>query len=296
MRHKVLMLASVASMIDQFNMENIRLLLEMGYEVHVACNLKKGNTCSAKRVRILQENLRNLQVVLHQWDCPRSIRKAVTCLKAYRQLLELVSRHTFDWMHCHSPVGGALARVVAHQKKIRVIYTAHGFHFYQGAPWKNWIFYYPVEKLLSHWTDVLVTVNREDYAFAKRYFNAKKVLRIPGVGVDTDMFEGMSNANEKNSFCRKYRIPKNACVLLSVGELNRGKNHRIVIQALAALGRQDIYYLICGQGNQKTGCSVMRTEWVWENTFACRGFRKKWLLYIGMRIFLCFLRKEKGCP
>ena len=50
-KKKVLLLASVASMIDQFNMGNIRMLLDMGYEVHVACNFVKGNTCDQRRIR-----------------------------------------------------------------------------------------------------------------------------------------------------------------------------------------------------------------------------------------------------
>ena len=116
-----------------------------------------------------------MQVVLHQWDCPRNIASIKKCGTAYRQLWQLTGSWQYAWIHCHSPVGGALARVVAHWRRIRVIYTAHGFHFYKGAPVKNWLLYYPVEKLLSYWTDILITVNKEDYRFAKRCLKARKV-------------------------------------------------------------------------------------------------------------------------
>lgn len=255
---KVLMLASVASMIDQFNMPNIRLLTDMGYEVHVMCNFKHGNTCDDKRLKKLYQTLQNMHVICHQWDCPRNLCSVRKGVNAYRQLWELTGDDAFVWMHCHSPIGGALARIIAHRRKIRVIYTAHGFHFYKGAPFINWLLYYPVEKLLSHWTDVLITVNREDQYFAMQNFSAERVCYIPGVGIDTKNFRKYSeaasekaNAHEKDQFCRKYRIPKDALVLLSVGELNKGKNHRIVIKALASIHRQDIYYLICGQGRLK---------------------------------------------
>lgn len=249
-REKVLMLASVASMIDQFNLPNIALLQQMGYEVHVACNFKEGNTCSVKRVCRLQKKLRDMRVIWHQWDCPRDICAAARCWKAYQQLLNLLIHHVFAWMHCHSPVGGALARLAAHAAGIPVIYTAHGFHFYKGAPLKNWLLYYPVEKLLAYWTDILITVNQEDYRFAERYLKAGKVFYIPGIGIDVGRFQArqQTGSNDDMLFRRKYRIPGHALLMLSVGELSRRKNHRIAIAALAELQRKDVYYLICGQG------------------------------------------------
>lgn len=248
---RILMLASVASMIDQFNMSNIRLLLEMGYEVHVACNFKKGNTCDTNRIRRLRKMLDNMQVVQHQWDCPRSILGPGQCLRAYYQLWRLTGQYRFFRIHCHSPVGSVLARVAAHGRGIKVIYTAHGFHFYKGAPLRNRMLYYPVEKLLSAWTDVLITVNREDYCLAKRKLHAGKVYRIPGVGIDVGRFQKHAVQEITTDFRAAYEIPADALVLLSVGELSRRKNHQAVILALAKLQRQDVYYVICGQGKQK---------------------------------------------
>ena len=252
---RVLMLASVASMIDQFNMPNIRLLLELGNQVHVACNFKEGSTCDRKRIQKLQKRLARMRVIWHQWDCPRTMDSVWACVAAYRQLLGLTARYRFDWMHCHSPIGGALARIAAHQRKIRVVYTAHGFHFYEGAPWKNWLLYYPVEKLLSYWTDVLITVNQEDDRFARKNFRAGRICRIPGVGIDTKEYfrqqtgtGDVKTAIEKARFCKKYQIPEHAVILLSVGELSIRKNHQIVLSALAGLYGTEVYYVICGLG------------------------------------------------
>lgn len=254
----VLMLASVASMIDQFNMPNIRLLQEMGYEVHTACNFLEGNTCDARRLKKLKETLDAAGVVWHQWDCPRDIASIKKCWKAYMQLLRLFEKYAFAWIHCHSPIGGALARMAAGPRGIRVIYTAHGFHFYRGAPLRSWLLYYPAEKLLAHWTDVLLTVNREDYRLARRRLKAGAVYHIPGVGIDVERFsvpEQCGQPKRKDArFLKEFDLPKDAVVLLSVGELNRGKNHRVVLAALAELAKTpaldagDVYYLICGQG------------------------------------------------
>lgn len=251
-KQKVLMLTSVASMIDQFNLPNLRLMQEMNYEVHVACNFEKGNTCDDKQVLRLKKKLHTMHIVMHQWDCPRSL-SSVACIRAYCQLWQITGQYRFTWMHCQSPVGGALARVVAHQRGIRVLYTVHGFHFYKGAPRKNWLLYYPIEKFLANWTDILVTVNKEDYQIAKQEFGAGYTCRIPGVGVDIDKFAPncKEHSEEKKSLCKKFHFPNDAYVILSVGELNKGKNHKLAIKALANLGRKDVCYLICGQGAWK---------------------------------------------
>lgn len=245
---KALVVASVASMISQFLLPDIRLLQELGYEVHVMCNFKKGNTCDRTHLEKLEKELQNMQVVRHHWDCPRNIGCVLQCLRAFGQLWRLTGRQKFFLIHCHSPIGGVLARLATHGRKIRVVYTAHGFHFYKGAPVKNWLLYYPVEKLLSYWTDALVTVNREDFRFAEKNLSAGNVSHIPGVGIDTSCVRQMQS---DRILSEKYHIPPGAKILLSVGELNRGKNHRMVIRALARLKERDVYYLICGQGRLK---------------------------------------------
>lgn len=249
---KVLMLASVASMIDQFNMQNITLLQKIGYEVHVACNFYKGNTCSAERIQKLRDNLQDMQVHCHQWDCPRDVWRIYAWAAAYRQVYQLMVKYRFAWVHCQSPIGGVLARIAAHQIGIPVMYTVHGFHFYQGAPLKNWLLYYPVEKLLAHWTDTIVTVNWEDYRLASQQFRAGRVYHQFGIGIDVKRFAGFPrDEKQRRAFYEAYRIPEHAKLLLSVGELSRRKNHKIVLKVLPELEKYQVYYLICGQGGKK---------------------------------------------
>lgn len=246
---KVLMLASVASMIRQFNMENITLLQDMGYQVHVTCNLKTGNTCDDKELKKMCRLLGDAGVILHQWDCPRSAYAFFECCRAYRQLCGLLKREDFAWMHCHSPVGGVLGRLAAYRFCIPVLYTAHGFHFYRGAPLRNWLLYYPPEKLLARFTKALVMVNREDDAFARKNLKAQNMFRIPGVGIDPVKFAtGARRLEDRARFCKTYGIAQDAVILLSVGELSRRKNHRAVIAAMAGLSEKKICYMICGQG------------------------------------------------
>jgi len=308
MRHKrkVLMAVSVASMIDQFNLPNIQILLEMGYEVHVACNFKEGNTCDRHQVHGLLKTLQKMHVRCHQWNCPRSIYAVKKCIQAYRQLLSLMEKYPFAWMHCQSPVGGAIARLAGHRKGIRMIYTAHGFHFYKGAPWFYWMLYYPAEKLLARWTDVVVTVNREDYRIARQKLKAGKVCYIPGVGIDVSRFRlhkerkmgrgSTGAAVQHQEFCRKYRIPENALILLSVGELSKRKNHQAVIAALAKLREKNIYYLICGQGSLKSRLEAQAQDLGVLQRVRLTGFQKDVaVLYQNADLFV-FPSLQEGLP
>lgn len=170
-------------------------------------------------------------------------------IRAYRALKKLLSEEHYDIIHCHTPMGGVLARLAARKYRKRgtkVIYTAHGFHFYKGAPLKNWLLYYPVEWLCAHWTDTLIAINQEDYALAKKCMHAKNVVFVPGVGVDFTRFDEVKV--NRAAMRRELGVPKDAVLLLSVGELIQRKNHEVVIRAVADLDRNDIYYFVAGQG------------------------------------------------
>lgn len=142
-----------------------------------------------------------------------------------------------------------------------MLYTAHGFHFYKGAPRKNWLLYYPAERLCARWTDVLITINREDYALAERKFHVKKggqVLYVPGVGVDAACFAKLPREHDK--LCDQLSISHESRLLLSVGELNDNKNHVLVVNALPALDA-DVHYVICGQGpNEPLLCALAQQK------------------------------------
>ncbi|MBQ9416038.1 MAG: glycosyltransferase [Clostridia bacterium] len=246
---KALIVASVASMIDQFNRRNIALLQSLGYEVTVATNFVRCGTITSERCQVLKRDLAALNVTLEQVDFPRSPAHVLQLKKAIRQLKAIAKRTHFDLVHCHSPIGALVSRWVFRKyrhKGTRVIYTAHGFHFCKGSPIKNWILYYPIEKICSKWTDELITINQEDYELAKRKMKAGRVEYVPGVGIDTETFANATVDKDKKR--EELGIPKDAKVLLSVGELNDNKNHQLVIKAIAQLGDANIHYVIAGQG------------------------------------------------
>lgn len=104
-------------------------------------------------------------------------------LKAYKELKKIIRENKYDIIHCHTPMGGMLARLAARSQRkygTKVLYTAHGFHFYKGAPKINWLIYYPIELTMSYLTDCLITINDEDFEFSKRHLKAKKTEKVNG--------------------------------------------------------------------------------------------------------------------
>lgn len=249
---KALIVASVASMIDQFNMQNIELLLENGYDVDVACNCKEGNTISNDRVRNLIERLNGENVQVYHVPIPRKVTSIKEIIDSIKFISGLYSENSYKLMHCHSPIGSVVARIAAineRKKGMKVIYTAHGFHFYKGAPKKNWLIFYPIEKICSNFTDVLITINKEDYDFAKKHMKANRVEYIPGVGIDTKKFIIPDyNVTEKKE---ELGIKDKDIMILSVGELNQNKNHEVVVRAISKLKNPNIHYFIAGKGDKE---------------------------------------------
>lgn len=248
---KALVLASVASMIEQFNMQNIKLLLDAGYQVDVIANFEHGNTITDECVAELKQVLINLNVKVYHVPIPRSVFDIKSILYSFMIVRKKCNENKYNLVHCHSPIGSVIARLGARKiRKIgcRVIYTAHGFHFFKGAPIKNWVIFYTIEKICSKWTDTLITINKEDFAFAKKRMHVDNIEYVPGIGVDTSKFylDGFDKESKKESlgFC------ENAKILFSVGELNQNKNHEVIIKALSKIKSNNIYYLIAGRGEK----------------------------------------------
>ena len=128
-----------------------------------------------------------------------------------------------------------LAAKKARKNGTRVIYTAHGFHFYKGAPLLNWLIYYPIEKWMSKYTDTLITINREDYTLAKGKFYANNIELINGIGIDEKRFNNTITVEEKNNIRRKLNFKNEDFVIIYVARMDKNKNHLMIINAMEEL-------------------------------------------------------------
>lgn len=246
---KVLIVTRVSGFVPQFEMNHVRLLQDMGLEVHYAANFDvvvygKDNS-----------RLEGTGIVCHHIAFCRSpfSKEVVT---SYHELRNLMEREKFDLIHCHMPMTGVVTRLAAQSLyrktgcRVPVMYTAHGFHFYMGAPLKNWIYYVP-ECILARYTDRLITMNDEDYKRACHFPVRGKVEKIPGVGITLKNMtspEDEQSQQIRNTTRQELDVADNDYLLISVGELTRRKNHREVLQVLAQRDMPNVKYMICGSG------------------------------------------------
>ncbi|MGF7184766.1 glycosyltransferase involved in cell wall biosynthesis [Desulfitispora alkaliphila] len=233
---KILYVSTISGTINAFLVPHIEMLLNSGHQVDIACNIS-----SPMSKTLLDRGCR-----VFKMEFQRSPFKKDN-IKAYSALKKLVIDEKYDLVHTHTPVASAITRLVCKNiKGTKVFYTAHGFHFYKGASLKNWLIYYPLEKWLSKYTDTLITINKEDYKRAKSKFKAKRVEYIPGVGLDIDKFTNV--VVDKADKRQELGLSEDGFVILSVGELNKNKNHEVVIRAIAKINNPTIHYVICGKG------------------------------------------------
>ncbi len=220
---KVLLVATVQSHIAQFHRPLAEVLHNHGYEVHVAAN-----------DNLYLKNGLKLDFVDKVFNVPFSRSpKSKDNVAAYKQLKQILDSDHYEVVHCNTPMGGFVTRLAARdarKKGTKVFYTAHGFHFYEGAPKKNWMIYYPIERIFSKLTDLLITITREDYKLASEKFHCK-VEHMHGVGVDGNRYFRISN-EEKIIMREKMGYIPTQKLILCIGELNANKNQTMAIRAM----------------------------------------------------------------
>lgn len=256
----ILIITTVGSTINAFLKPHIRVLKKLGYSVDIASNFANIDS------RVFTGLVDNV------YDIP--FKRTLSLKNIIKSVISLnrIKKNNYDIVHTHTPIASALARLVFGSSESKIIYTAHGFHFYEGAPKSNWKTYYPIEKYLAKKTDLLITINKEDYNNATK-FPANNLVYIPGVGVNINKYRDISV--NKNEVKYNLGIPKDGFIILSVGELNDNKNHSTILKAINELGsyNSDIYYIICGKGPNKEALIREAKKLGLENNLFLLGFR-----------------------
>ena len=250
MERQVLVVTTTGDFLLKFERGDVKLLQSLGYTVHYAANFTEPPYCRDRR------EIEALGVRTHHIPIARSPFLFRENWQAFLQLRTLILEEGITAIHCHTPVGGVLGRLAgkyAPGPRPVVAYTAHGFHFYRGAPWRNWLLYYPAERFLARYTDLLLVVNDEDYRRARGFplRPGGSLWKLPGVGLDLERFSPPS-PQRRQALRRAYGLG-GEFFLLSLGELNENKNHQVVLRALAQLkarpqGLPPLRYAICGEG------------------------------------------------
>lgn len=287
---KVLLTATVQSHICQFHKPLVEVLHEHGCEVHVAA-----------RDNLAEKNGLKLDFVEKVFDVPfaRSP-KSTDNIKAYKQLKKIIDEGNYDVVHCNTPMGGIVTRLAARdarKKGTKVFYTAHGFHFYEGAPKKNWIVFYPVEKYFAdHYTDKLITITAEDYRLASEKFHCR-VERIHGVGVDEKRYSPVDD-NEKLRLREEMGFAANQKIILCVGELLPNKNQQMAIHAMKEIVENypDAKLLLAGNGPEKDHLEQEIANLGLQNNIQMLGYCTHLQDYQHISDVLVSCSKREGLP
>lgn len=283
---KVLFVATVVKThINVFHLPYIKMFKDYGYETVVAAK----NDCDNEIVDIPNCD-RYIDVPFSR--NPFSFKN----IKAYRMLKRLIDEEHFDIVQCNTPIGGVVARLAVGKKNknTKVFYIAHGFHFFEGSSILSWLLYYPIEKMLSYNTDVLVTVNQEDYQRAKKRLNARHTVIVKGIGVDLERIE--NSHPDRNAIRRNLGIKEDDIVLISVGELRKLKNRKTVIQAMAKLKMDHLHYIIAGSGTTGDILQSLADELGVKDKVHLIGFCHNVFDYLKSSDIFCFPSTREGLP
>ena len=287
---KILFVTHNGRFLVQFELNDIRILQDMGYEVHCATNFK-GESMRVDAEQTLKEH----GVICHQIDIERSPLKMWQNTRAYSQLKSLLRSVDFAGVHCHTPMGCVIGRLAASATHTApVIYTAHGFHFYKGCPLKNRLIYQTAETFLARYTDAQITINREDFAAAQKFPLRGKAYYVPGIGVDVKKISSVQV--DRATKRKELGIPEDAFAFLTVGELIPRKGHELLIRAFAKSNIPGAQLLICGSGREKEHLTALIKELGISDRAHLLGFRNDIYELLKCTDAFVFPSKQEGLP
>ncbi len=272
--------------INSFMKSAIVAAKELGMEFTLACNTSMAepeytDDCSSYGIKLVHIPFERNPLSLAN-------------IKAYNKLLQLMKKERYDMVHCNTPIGGVVGRLCAKKARIPfVIYQAHGFHFWQNAPRKNWMLYYPIEKYLAKYCDRLVTINREDYDLSLTFElkNGGQCVYIPGVGIDLEAIR-----KEYVDTKEECESDKNNYIYVTTGRLDRNKNIETIINAFSTIKSDDSKLLICGDGEERENLEKIVREKCLNKQIVFLGFRDDVIRVLKSSDCFVFASFREGLP
>lgn len=235
-------MTTVSRTINAFLIPHIEMLLDNGYEVDCACSIDKP----------VDKELQNKGVKIFEVPFSRNP-LGIGNIKAFMRLMELQRINNYDIVHVHTPIAAIYGRLLKlGYSNLKTIYTAHGYHFLKGGSKLSWLIYYPIEKIMAKFTDVIININKEDYKITKEKLKPRSSYLLNGVGLDLSKYKKLSN-DEILEKKKELGINDNDFVVLMIAELNKNKNHIQLINAIEILKEKysNIKALCIGDGQNK---------------------------------------------
>lgn len=285
---KLLFVSNISNNVGSFVVASIAAAKKCGFEFYYAANWD-----GATKEQIAEDEKKYGIKIVHI-DLDRSPYSTKN-IKAYKQLVDLINKEKIDYIHCNTPVGGVLGRLAGEKCKVKkIVYEAHGFHFYEGAPKKNWMIYYPVEKWLAKKTDAIITINNEDFERAKTFKlkNNGQVYYVPGVGMDLSQYNVPDTVREIKR--NELNLKDTDFALISMGDLIDRKNYKIAIEVVAKLNNPHVHYFICGKGPEEVNLKKLAENLGVDKQVHFLGFRNDIKELLKASDTFLFTSKQEG--
>ena len=284
---KVLYVTTVSRTINAFLIPHINMLLDNGYEVHCACSIDKP----------VDKELQRRGVKIFEVPFSRNP-LGIGNIKAFIKLEELQRINDYDIVHVHTPIAAIYGRLLKlNFPSLRIIYTAHGYHFLKGGSKLGWIIYYPIEKIMAKFTDVTININKEDYEITKEKLKPKKCYLLNGVGLDLDKYKKLSS-KEIQEKRKEFGLKDKDFVVLMVAEINKNKNHIQLINAMDILKDKypNIKVLCIGDGRLKESLEKQIILRNLQNNIFMLGYRLDVNKLINISDIGILLSRREGLP
>ena len=284
---KVLYVTTVSRTINAFLIPHINMLLDNGYEVHCACSIDKP----------VDKELQRRGVKIFEVPFSRNP-LGIGNIKAFIKLEELQRINDYDIVHVHTPIAAIYGRLLKlNFPSLRIIYTAHGYHFLKGGSKLGWILYYPIEKIMAKFTDVTININKEDYEITKEKLKPKKCYLLNGVGLDLDKYKKLSS-KEIQEKRKEFGLKDKDFVVLMVAEINKNKNHIQLINAMDILKDKypNIKVLCIGDGTLKESLEKQIILRNLQNNIFMLGYRLDVNKLINISDIGILLSRREGLP
>lgn len=288
----LLMTATVPATLRAFLIPLARHFRELGWRVDgMAGGVSGSPECVAAFDRV--------------WDIPwsRNPLDPRNMLLAGPLLREIVEREGYDLVHAHTPVAGFVTRFAlrgrGHDGGPRVVYTAHGFHFYRGGPPLRNAVFRGLEKLAGRWSDALVVMNREDEDAARQHgiVPSGRLHFMDGIGVDTAEYGALRvKTIQVERLMEELRVPPFSELLILVAELIPRKRPADVIRALAKMEHRHAQLLIAGTGPLRGELALLAKQLSVADRVHFLGFRRDIPVLLRASKALLLASEHEGLP
>lgn len=268
---KKILLTCTDLMAIQFFTEHISHWVQSGYCVHLACSAVGGRL---EDIKELYKDEKNVSVsVLSLQRSPFSFSN----YKGYKELKEHLKHNHYDCIVTNEPVMGLVTRLAARKYDTRVIYIAHGFHFYKGgSAFKNTIFK-TIERFAARYTNTLITINTEDYKAAQSFRLRKNgtIHLLPGIGVNTKRFSP-AVSDQRKIMRTALGLQQDEIGIAVIGELNDNKNQQVLIRAMEILIKKhpEAKLLLLGKGDNLSTYEALAASCNVRDHVIFLGYRK----------------------